>query len=94
VGPETPVHKITNAPVFFIYALGLNDFLFGLLKGWALKSQLFWTQMSLALLDVISGPKKVSIFRAQPLPISLVMDVAHYATRHINKKKQKKLKNC
>ncbi len=57
---ENHVHKITNVPVFYM-ALGLNDFDAG-------KSitQLFLAQMALASLVAISGPQKVSIFRASP----------------------------
>jgi hypothetical protein len=51
-------------------------------------SRLFGGQMALALLIAISGPKKVSIFRAHPLSMALGMDVApnqnHYVPRHIN----------
>ncbi len=44
---------------------GGNPFL-GRLKGWALKSRLFWAQMALAELAAILGPKKVSI--SGPIP--------------------------
>jgi hypothetical protein len=47
-------------------ALGLNDFVGGHWKGWALKSQFFQAQMALVLLVAISGPKKVLISGPTP----------------------------
>jgi hypothetical protein len=60
--------------LFFYMALGLNDFAGGKFlfltraigRGGPWKFRFFWAQMVLASLDAISGPKKVSTFRAHP----------------------------
>ncbi len=51
------------------------------------KTQFFRAQMALASLVAISGPKKVSIFKAQPLPMALEMYFPTsnpYVPRYIN----------
>ncbi len=40
------------------------------------KSQLFWAQIAFASLVAISGPEKVSISRAHPILMALVMHFA------------------
>jgi hypothetical protein len=59
----------------------------GLLKGWALKSQLFWAQMALPELVAISGPKKVSISGPTPSNAPRYELLPHpnpYVPPHIN----------
>jgi hypothetical protein len=48
--------------------------LLGPLEG-AGPENLFYAQTALASLVAISGPKKVSTFRAYPLPLALEMDL-------------------
>ncbi len=50
-----------------LYEIGRNDFDAGNINySGHQKSRLIWAQMALASLVAISGPKKVSIFRAHP----------------------------
>jgi hypothetical protein len=49
-------------------------------RGGAWKSRLFLGQMTLASLVAISGRKKVSISRAHPLQMPLLMDLARLKT--------------
>jgi hypothetical protein len=58
VGLETNVHKITNVLAFLIWLLDLMILMQA--------TYIIWAQMALASLVVISGPEKVSIFRAHP----------------------------
>ncbi len=69
---ENYVHKIINVPVFYS-ALSLNDF-DGRKSINRTRYQLFWTQMTLASFDTISGSKKVLNFQGPPLPKPLLLD--------------------
>jgi hypothetical protein len=87
------VDKITNVPVVY---MGLDVWIWmgeihfsGRLKGWALKSRLFWAQMALATFVAISGPKKVSISGPTPSNAPCYGLLPHtnpYFPPHINNK--------
>jgi hypothetical protein len=66
------LHKITNVPVVYMGAgvwiwMGVIHFS-GRLKGWALKSRLFWAQIALATLVPITGPTPSKASRYGLLP--------------------------
>ncbi len=69
------------------YVFGWGEIHFSGLKGWALKSRLFWAQIALGALVAISGPKKVSISGPTPSKgprYGLLSHPNPYVPPHIN----------
>ncbi len=79
MGPEYQT-KLTTEKITHKYRINNTQYRIVLKK-----ITIFWAQMTLASLVAISGPKKVSIFRAHP-PMALEMDFSHqnhYVPHHI-----------
>jgi hypothetical protein len=67
----------------------LENLLFGPLKGVGPEISTFLDPNVTRVARCHFRAQKSLDFRAEPLPMALVMDVAHYATPHINKKTKK-----